>query len=299
MYPMKLSNTTLYTALLALLVGVGQSTAAPLVFSTTFDDETFPDQRGRQGHHWELSDYLYDYRGPANTPGYPNKTGVGLAGGWFTALGGRGNNPTGDDAIIAAANHPRGGGGKGFRHWRGNGGTGQNDNGGGISIEFAPLNEFWFRMYMRYQSGFTWGPNGVAHPHYSKDLRNLSPRGWTFGIQGAASWGIHDPSAGAITSSKTWQSTMGGMKGDGKWHCYEIHWKNGPGSRIEMWIDNEQVLDKIVNTSTDPTSSILVGSNQNAVGDSNGLSANNGGTPTDWYTDYDDIAISATGRIGC
>jgi hypothetical protein len=154
------------------------------------------------------------------------------------------------------------------------------------------------RFFMRYQAGFTWGPTGIADPGYTKDLRNESPNGWVFGIQGGASWGI-SWTGGNVTSSKSWQSTMGGMKGDGLWHCYEFHWRNGSNSRIEMWVDNARVLDTIANTPSDQTRSILLGSNQNAVGDSNGLSTGNGGTPTDWYTDYDDIDISATGRIGC
>ncbi len=244
---------------------------------------------------------FYDYRGPANTPGYPNKTGIGVSGGWFSALGGRGNKPTGDDAIIAAANNPGGGGGKGFRHWRGNNGTGQNDNGGGLSISLpSPLGEFWFRIYMRYQAGFTFGATGIANPGYTKDLRNNSASGWIFGIQGnRATWGLLDTVAGHISSSKSWSATMGGMKGDGQWHCYEFHWQNGPGSHVEMWIDNVQVLDTTVNTSPDTTKSMTLGENQNAVGDANGLSTGNGGAPTDWYTDYDDLAFSATGRVGC
>jgi len=273
----------------------------PLVFQTTFDNATFPDQHGRVGHHWESSDYLFDYPGPNNQPCVNGSCGISLFGGFFTTFGGP-NQPTGDDAIIAAANNPGGGGGKGFRHWRGNAAGGQNDNGGGITIGLpSAAPEFWFRMYMRYQLGFTWGPFGVANPGYTKDLRNLSNNGWVFGIQGGASWGLEGGPANQFTrnSSRSWQQTMGAMTGDGLFHCYEFHYQAGNSSHLEMWVDNVKVLDTVVNTPPDMTQSIVVGSNQNAVGDVNGRSTSNGGTPTDWYTDYDDIAISTTGRIGC
>jgi hypothetical protein len=278
-----------------------QSSRAQSVWQTTFDHATFPDQHTAQkgaGHHWEVSDYFQDYPGPNNLPCVDGSCGLGTFGNWYTSLGGA-NQSTGDDVIHSNANNPNGGGGKGFRHWRGNASSGQNDNGGGMIINVpVQLNEFWMRFYMRYQAGFTWGPTGIADPGYTKDLRNESQAGWVFGIQGGHSWGI-SWTGGNVTSSKSWQSTMGGMKGDGVWHCYEFHWQNGANSRIEMWVDNAQVLNTIANTPSDQTRTILVGSNQNAVGDSNGRSTSNGGTPTDWYTDYDDIAISTTGRIGC
>jgi len=286
------------------------SGVAQMLWQTTFADLDYPtnhdgDPVGRSGVHWETSDYLYNDYGANFNPGIGGiggNGGIGMAGGWFTSLVSNPADhlwhPTGDDRICTAANNPLGGG-KGFRHYRGNGSTGQNKNGGGITLNLpSPLSEFWFRMYMRYQQGFTWGPSSVANPGYTKELRNESPNGWVFGIQGAASWGIQDTVAGAIISSKSWQSTMGGMKGDGIFHCYEFHWQNGPNSHIEMWVDDVKVLDTIKNTSTDLTQNLLLGSNQNAVGDANGLSVVNGGVPTDYFTDYDDIAISTAGRIG-
>jgi len=277
--------------------------AVPLVFQTTFSDAETPDTTNysEPGTHWKVSDYFFDSYGARNLPGYPNATGkFGVFQNQYTDLGGP-NQATGDDGIIAAANYPGGGGGKGFRHWRGNGKfLGDNDLGGSMTIKLGTsVGEFWLRMYMRYQLGFTFGQPTVSDPGYTKDLRGDGADGWIFGIQGGHSWGILTNASGNITSSKSWQSTMGGMKGDGQWHCYEFHWQNGTNSHIEMWVDNIKALDRIVTTSADTTGNIIIGLNQNAVGDSNGVSVTTGGTPTDWYTDYDDIAISATGRIGC
>ena len=261
-----------------------QTTSAQLVFQTTFDNTNFPDQHGRTGHHWETSDYLYDYRGPANTPGYPNKTGIGMGGGWFTALGGKGNQPTGDDCIIAAANYPGGGGGKGFRHWRGDG---TNNNGGGLTITLpSVVTEMWVRFYMRYSLGFAWAH---GRPHYSKDHNWRGPGGFAFGIQGGGGrWGLTQ--AKSYPSTRTWAETMGGNTGDGQWHAYEYHVKqNGANSTIEIWVDGVQYLNE---TAADLGSTgwqtLLLGSNQNLVT----------GCSPDCYTDYDDIAISTTGYIG-
>jgi len=56
--------------------------------------------------------------------------------------------------MTAAANYSRVGGGKGFRHWVGDG---LNNGGGGIVVQWPPTSEKWFRYYIRFQSGFAWG----------------------------------------------------------------------------------------------------------------------------------------------
>jgi hypothetical protein len=110
-----------------------------------------------------------------------------------------------------------------------------------------------------------------------------------FGIQGRASWGIFNGFT-AISSSKSWVSTMGGPTGDGQWHCYEWHIQHGPNARIEIWVDDVQVLDATTNMPPGSTSFMAVGGNQNLV---------TGAGETSWYTDYDDFAFSTSGRIGC
>lgn len=280
-----------------------------IVWQCSFGDVRYPSNNegnpvGRTSTHWQVSDYFQNDYGANFIPGVGGSGGESLVKenqNVYTSLGSGGNQPTGDDTIFAAANNASGGGGKGFRHWRGNGANGDNDCGGGLRIEPpSALGEFWIRYYVRYQFGFTFcqpPAAGATAPGYVKEFRNNSANGCVFGFYGGAV-GLHDTVAGDVSSSKTWQSLMGGMTGDGLWHCIEYHWQNGNNSHIEIWVDDVQVLDTIINTSTDTTASIAWGDNQNAVGDANGVVVNNGGTPTDWYTDYDDIAISDSGRIG-
>ena len=280
-----------------------------LAWSTTFSDAAYPTNNvnnpvGRVGVHWESSDYFFNDYGINFRPGVGGDGSEGIvnqAGGSFSVTVPNPADhlwhPTGDDRICTDANNPLGTG-KGFRHWRCNAGTGQNNGGGGVNAELAsPVTELWCRFYMRYQLGFTWGPFGIANPGYTKDMRCWGTNGMVFGIQGGASWGIHVP-PNTHTSSKSWQATMGGMKGDGLFHCYEWHVKNGASGIVEIWVDDQLVYSFSGNVPASAMQSILIGSNQNAVGDSNGLSVSNGGVLTDWYTDYDDIAFSTTGRIG-
>ena len=214
-------------------------------------------------------------------------TGDGIAGlgGWTTSAGDR-------DQITATANNPAGGGGKGFRHWRGDG---QNNNGGGLQIELpAPATEVWVRFYMRYQSGFKWANN---EPQYTKDhYWNIGQNGqFTFGFSSGAVY-LHTY-RGTVTnmrSSQTWSSIMGGSAGDGKFHCYEYHVRmdtNGANGIAEIWYEGTKVLS-------------LNNVNWNDGGGARwsyfGLGENqynptNGGS---MYTDYDDIAVSTTGYIG-
>jgi hypothetical protein len=86
-------------------------------------------------------------------------------GGWAPS-----GHPAGDQ-ITLAANNPAGGGGRGFRHWRGDG---VNVNGGGISINFpGSYSEMWMRFYMRYQAGFQF-----SQLYYTKDRTALGHHHW-------------------------------------------------------------------------------------------------------------------------
>lgn len=190
------------------------------------------------------------------------------------------------DQITAVANYPGGGGGKGFRHWRGNG---TNNNGGGLTITLpVPFTEMWVRFYMRYSSGFAWG--GGA-PQYTKEhyWGDCGSGCVIFGIQGNSSWGVNYNGADNHPSSHTWAASQGGSVGDGLWHLYEYHLKqDGPAGTIEIWIDGIQYLSKTANLGSTPWQSFKLGENQHRVTDCN----------PDCYTDYDDIAISTAGRIG-
>lgn len=202
------------------------------------------------------------------------------SGDWTTSSGSK-------DQITAAANYPGGGGGKGFRHWRGNGG---NNTGGGVTIALpAPVTEMWVRFYMRFSLGFAW--TGGA-PLYTKDnyWGGCGSGCVIFGIQGSNSWGVNYNGTTNHPSSRTWAQSQGGATGDGQWHLYEYHLKqNGTAATIEIWIDDVRYLNKTnADLGNTPWSSFKLGENQATVT----------GCVPDCYTDYDDIAISTVGRIG-
>jgi hypothetical protein len=269
-----ISLASITCVLVAITLPHTSSAQVALVFQTTFDDASCPTVR-LPGEHWRSSDYFG--RTPGVDPCTPTD-GIRPNGGW-TANGF-------EDRILAEANYPAGGGGKGFRHYRCDG---TNCNGGGLSIQLPTgYTELWARFYMRYQLGFAW-VNG--QPHYTKDnyVNVGTPAGWVFGIQGAASWGIFNGSVG-VPSSKSWSSTMAGTTGDGLWHCYEWHIQHGSNARIEIWVDDAQVLSTITTMPAGSTSFLTLGDNQDPV-------TGSGAIP--WYTDYDDLAFSSSGRIGC
>ena len=78
----------------------------------------------------------------------------------MTGIGGEachnGDGTDEEEQITAVANYPSGGGGKGQRHWKGDG---TNNVSGGTKIDFvSPQPELWIRWYMRYEQGFEWNP---------------------------------------------------------------------------------------------------------------------------------------------
>jgi hypothetical protein len=198
------------------------------------------------------------------------------------------------DQIITEANHPGGAGGKGFRHWQADG---RNRGGGGIRYRSpVPLPEFWVRWYMRYEKGFRWA-NGV--PQWDKLLyihtvdHGSSIVGFADGVLALGNY--HGPGRHA-KSKHGWTDIMGGRESDGQWHCYEAHLKldtNGADGVVDIWIDGEKALRREDQDFKGHEKGgkgwriLLIGSNQNCPAN---------GRPM--YQDYDDIAISTTGRIG-
>jgi hypothetical protein len=185
------------------------------------------------------------------------------------------------DQITLDANRP-GSAGRGFRHWRG---VGTNDNGGGLKITLPkPLTEMWVRVHMRYQQGFAWRG---GNPRYTKEMYwNVGGSGiLIFGHQGGA-WGLSYGGSVNIPSSMNWTQSQGGPIGDGKFHCYEYHVRQAGGGLVEMWFDGVQVMNKVANLGSIPWAEFALGENQHDVSVAG-------------YTDYDDLAVSATGRIGC
>lgn len=248
--------------LVAMVLPQNASAQVPLVFETTFN---CPD--------WNQTMGLLDSQVCSNGDG------ISGHGNWLVSYG----NP---DQITAAANNPAGGGGKGFRHWRGDG---TNNLSGGLQISLpAPVTEMWVRFYMRFSLGFAWSGGG---PQYTKDhYWGACGSGCIiFGIQGGG-WGINFNGGTNYPSSRTWSASQGGSTGDGQWHVYEYHVKqNGSAGIIEVWVDGVRYLNVTnANLGSTPWRDFALGENQNQV---TGCSPN-------CYTDYDDIAISTVGRIG-
>jgi hypothetical protein len=247
---------------------VARAQAAPL-FQTTFN---CPDWNQNMG----LGDAAVCSAGD----------GISGNGGWTTSNGSV-------DQITAAANNPAGGGGKGFRHWVGDG---LNNGGGGIGIQFSPRSELWIRYYIRYQSGFGWG-GSIFHKQIY--VTQGAPGTFYFGLH-AGSIGGHvevDQNGGGIKlSSMSWSAMQGGSTGDGQFHCMEIHVKmNSTGTSsdgvFEMWHQGTQIYSASnvhFSNSTGAAWSNFFTSNHNAP--------SNGGV--DVYVDYDDIVVSDSGYIG-
>ena len=217
--------------------------------------------------------------------GSPSCDGLALGGGWTCeGLG---------EQITSDANYPNGAGGKGQRHWKGDGID--NPNSGGLSLSFnTPQKELWIRWYMRYEEGFKW-----SYLNYDKWLYihtnvkgcDVIPEfcwsnGIVVGVQGGGdAYQIYNDSRG-------WQYVYG-TESDGSWFCVEIHIKmdtNGSDGVGELWLDGKLVASNYaVNYSSNNSTAqqgwtwFLVGSNQK--------SANNG---RPMYVDFDDFYVTNT-----
>jgi len=257
--------TSLVCVVAAMFVVSGSPSAqsgVPLVFDTTFN---CPD--------WNQGLGL----GDAQVCG----SGDGIAGNgaWTTSSGSQ-------DQITAAANNAAGAGGKGFRHWRGDG---YNNTGGGIRIAVpVSMSNFWIRYYMRYQAGFSWQngrPGGTKENYWHAGTSKAIYFGFGFGVLRFVNNG------NPYNTSITWNDIMGGSASDGQWHLIEYHVQadtNGSNGVGEVWVDGVKVFNRSdVNWNRGPWDSFVLGSNEE--------------TPTngqDMYTDYDDLAVSTVGRIG-
>ncbi len=254
------------------------------IFSTTFDDTNFPTVRAPSIHWEQTVDGLSDAA--------IGQVGDGLSGsgGWTTSNGA-------GDQILAAANNPAGGGGKGFRHWVGDG---LNNVGGGISLALpSSQTELWIRYYIRFQSGFAWNGSIIN----MKTIYNTGSGTFYFGIFFDKVGGHvqndsdHGQGQGNHLSSVTWAQWQGGSTGDGLFHCLELHVKINPLGAVadgvfEFWLDGAALYSnssvKFSTTDSNVFNGFKVGENSN--------DPQNGGV--DAYVDFDDIVISNSGYIG-
>ncbi len=202
--------------------------------------------------------------------------------------------------LNSSGNNASGGGGKGFREYIC---EGQNTYTSTLNVNLSqPVDELWFRWYMRYQSGFSWSTEHYHKLVYFNVTQGTHPGNAYIALIWGASVSLYDqahavwhyPDHSTCTGSPSlpffgWSDIMGGNTGDGKWHYYEMHVKkdtNGSNGVFEFWIDG--VLHNShsdVNWGGYQFSDFGVPSNQNAVG-------------TPGWLDIDDMAISTAGYIG-
>src|SRR5688572_26473950 len=179
--------------------GDGGSIKTAMLFQTTFD---IPE--------WLQTPPLVD----TDAELAPDGDGVEGSGGWTTLTGSL-------DQITIAANNPAGGGGRGFRHWVGDG---ENNGGGSIRIKWTPVFEMWFRYYIRFQSGFAWDPSTI----FMKTIYcNIDMPGQFYcGLhEGVIGGHVNTRLFEAHQSTVTWGQWQGSAVGDGNFHARELHAK--------------------------------------------------------------------------
>jgi len=222
-----------------------------------------------------------------NTSGWVTCDGIKKSGDWRTALGSM-------EQITSAADYPAGGGGRGQRHWIGNG---TNVASGVVTYEFTtPQPEIYVRWYVRFQSGLALAQSGGSHKFLY--FNGTFCQGHSMGCYLLMQQGnILLTVAGTTYQDSTWgwNDLHGGQNSaDGQWHCMEAHFKtNGPGTGIvQWWVDGTLRLDKNNVDYRSPYAGF-----GGFIMPSNGVFATVGGT--DMFEDIDNMSISRTGRIGC
>lgn len=199
------------------------------------------------------------------------------------------------DQITPAANNPSGGGGRGYRHWVGDG---ENNLGGSIRVDLdvgpRRRSELWLRYYIRFQLGFAWGSPIEMKTIY---VNRLQPGTFYFGLKDGVIGAHVEIEAGNRYSSVTWAQMQGGSTGDGLFHCLEIHVKMNPiGGQstgiMEFWLDGTLIFSasdvKFSNSSDSTFGEFAFGENHN--------NPQNGGV--DVYVDFDDIVMDDAAYIG-
>lgn len=202
-----------------------------------------------------------------------------------------------EEQITAVANYSGGVGGKGQRHWIGDGGA--SNNSGSLKIAFNNAQtELWVRFYMRFETGLQWNTLTEYKILY---INTGYSNALIFAFDNADKIGVSKVGSGqGFSQTGGWNTVManggtdinGNKTSDGQWHAYEVHMKadtNGTDGISEVWVDGikkASFTNLNLGGSTGWTT-ILIGSNARTP--SNGRVM---------YVDYDDIAVSTTGYIG-
>ena len=226
---------------------------------------------------WETSYDCADW----NTYGDPlDCDGLSKCGGW-TCSGLY-------EQITSAANNPNGTGGKGQRHWVGDG---TNSNSGGIAVEFShPQKELWVRWYMRYEDGFSWDPlqyDKILYFHSGST--SLIPE-FVWGDQFALIAQSTSDYYQARCYDCGWPRVYPSNISDGCWHFFEIHVgmdTNQLDGVAQFWLDGVLLINESDVDWSDGNLSSMEGWTNFGIG-SNQNSPDNGRCMA---VDFDDVVV--------
>jgi hypothetical protein len=187
------------------------------------------------------------------------------------------------EQITTVANMAAGSGGRGQRHWIGNG---RNNNSG--SMEFCmttPQSEVWIRYYTRWQSGYFMSAQHSQKMIYARDA-GARPYIDTYGGDGLR---IVTNSTIYQTSSGVWNTMFNGQVSDGTWHEFQFHLKaNGANGGADVWVDGVKVLTVTGFDWGSITNWQCFAFPENVDSNATGVTM---------YQDLDDLAVSTMGYI--
>ena len=171
------------------------------------------------------------------TPEWVTCDGLGKSGGWTTALGSL-------EQITSAANNPFGGGGRGQRHWIGDG---VNVASGVVTYEFTtPQPEVYIRWYVRFQPGLALSSGDGSHKFlYFNGSFCQGHLGGCYLLMRKSNISMTVAGTNYPNDTWSWNAMNGGTNSaDGNWHCMEAHVKtNGPGTGVvQWWVDGGTAL---------------------------------------------------------
>lgn len=244
------------------LLPVSALAAINLPFSTTYN--CAEQQQGSTNPFWVTCD------------------GIAKYGDWTTASGSK-------EAITTAANYSGGGGGRGQRHWIGNGTSG-GSNSGTVWYSFSTSqSEIYMRWYVRPAAGLNMEGAGMKMAYFknqcTQDSFSMEP--------GQIRYVVNGTPVGATKFG--WDSWMPGGISDGAWHWFEIHLKrqnpNNANGTMEWWIDGvlrASAYNITFSGACTGYDGLELPSNHNFI--------TVGGL--DQPFDIDDVAIRTTGPIG-